>query len=285
MSATDLTFLELQTLVYRELKAPNTSEAYPLEWIKELLNEGYVDVFNEPKKNLYLREASVEFPSAADTYATGAGAAIGDVTVNVVDTTNFPNSGKFLAGQEWVSYTGKTATSFTGCTGINTPITSDIPIRAAYLLTSLASDIDEQQIRAVLIDGEPYDFHEDYRFFSNAERGELRWSLFDGRLILSLSSGVRKIYVQYFKKVTPMTLDAETPALLPNSFRRMLVFYAVGRAMLADDKRTGWEQYYQYNEQSPEKSSGLYFRWLRKLYAKYGRRIDSTRKWAGSVHD
>lgn len=37
-------------------------------------------------------------------------------TIPVVSTTNFPNAGAVLIGSEIITYTGKTATSFTGCT-------------------------------------------------------------------------------------------------------------------------------------------------------------------------
>lgn len=45
-------------------------------------------------------------------------------TINVVDTSSFPASGTILIDAEVISYTGKTATSFTGCTrgvGDSTP--------------------------------------------------------------------------------------------------------------------------------------------------------------------
>lgn len=38
-------------------------------------------------------------------------------TFNVVSTNDFPTSGTFAVGGQTVTYTGKTATSFTGCTG------------------------------------------------------------------------------------------------------------------------------------------------------------------------
>lgn len=48
------------------------------------------------------------------TTATGVNA-INSATVNVGDTTLFPASGSFIFGGAAVTYTGKTATSFTGC--------------------------------------------------------------------------------------------------------------------------------------------------------------------------
>lgn len=47
----------------------------------------------------------------------------GDATVNVVSTALFPASGTFLLGGVTVTYSGKTGTTFTGCTG--TPAASN----------------------------------------------------------------------------------------------------------------------------------------------------------------
>lgn len=37
-------------------------------------------------------------------------------TINVIDTTSFPSTGYIVIDSEIISYTGKTGTSFTGCT-------------------------------------------------------------------------------------------------------------------------------------------------------------------------
>ena len=45
-----------------------------------------------------------------------AGITNADTTIPVVSTTGFQNAGAFIIGSEVITYTGKTATSFTGCT-------------------------------------------------------------------------------------------------------------------------------------------------------------------------
>ena len=51
-------------------------------------------------------------------YSTTVSSAVGlnDTTINVVSTTGFSTAGALFIGAELVTYTGKTATSFTGCT-------------------------------------------------------------------------------------------------------------------------------------------------------------------------
>lgn len=51
-------------------------------------------------------------------YSTTVSSTVGlnDTTINVVSTTGFSTAGSLIIGAEIVTYTGKTATSFTGCT-------------------------------------------------------------------------------------------------------------------------------------------------------------------------
>ncbi|QPJ61705.1 MAG: hypothetical protein G3M70_07320 [Candidatus Nitronauta litoralis] len=44
----------------------------------------------------------------------------GDTTLDVRDTSKFPSAGSLLLGEDAITFTGKTATQFTGCSGINT---------------------------------------------------------------------------------------------------------------------------------------------------------------------
>ena len=62
-------------------------------------------------------------------------------TINVVDTTGFPTSGTLvIAGGEQVTYSGKTSTSFTGCTrGVNSSTAASHIVDTRVYLLSLAS--------------------------------------------------------------------------------------------------------------------------------------------------
>jgi len=54
-------------------------------------------------------------------------------TLPVADTTNFANAGAVLIGSEIISYTGKTATSFTGCTRGQYSSTAASHLSGAYV--------------------------------------------------------------------------------------------------------------------------------------------------------
>lgn len=71
-------------------------------------------------------------------------------TINVADTTGFPSTGTLLIDSEIITYSGKTLTSFTGCTrgtsqtlavdhGLDPTAVTPPPIKV-YLVTSLAGD-------------------------------------------------------------------------------------------------------------------------------------------------
>lgn len=55
-------------------------------------------------------------PYSAETELDG-GVTLPNATITVLDTTGFAASGRIYVGSQLVEYTGKTATTFTGCTG------------------------------------------------------------------------------------------------------------------------------------------------------------------------
>ena len=284
MTAINQDLSELRAKCLLELKSVSGSDAYPTALIDNKLNEAYLAIFNQPKRNIYLREGSVEFMSIADTPVTSL-ITVGDVTVNVVSAAAFPATGKVLIGEDIITYTGKTATSFTGCTGVGHTTTDNSLCRAVYPLATYLPDMDEQQIRAVLTNGIALEMFPFERFLTQNQFTFYKYTIFDSNLILPKYNASTRIMIEFFKELAPMTADVDTPSLIPNTFRQMLVYYAVGLILILDDKRTGWELYYNYNAQRPERSSGLYFEWLRNFYGKYSRRVDEDRKRGTSVYD
>lgn len=284
MSATDLSLSELRARAILELKTVTGSEAYSQTLIDMKINEGYQAVFNQPKKNVYVREDSAEFMTISDTSVNGTLNA-GDTVINVGSTTGYPTAGAILVGTDFVSYTGKTATTFTGCTGVGTTRSDGPTVRPCYPVNTYLTGVDEQQIRAILLQEQPLTYKAFDAFVSVYFSDAFKYTLFKGYLIFPQNRVTQRILVSFFKAIVPMTLDDDKPALIPNSFRPMLVYYAVGLILILDDERTGWDKYYKYNPQRPEKSEGLYFEWLRNFYAKYNRRVDQDIKRAGSVYD
>lgn len=270
------TLADLRAKVIAELRTVAGSRAYPTTLINNKLNEGYVAVFNQPKKNVYLREDSVEFMGIPDTQVNGNIVA-GASTIPCDNAINFPGQGTILIGGDFVDYAGTSPTAFLGCTGLTTSWNTSPTIRATYRIPDYATYIDEQQIRAVSVDNRPFTYMPFNRFLDPTYYNRYNfYSIFDNKIILPMGIMPNKVFISFFKEISLMTMDNETPALIPNVYRQMLVYYATGLLLIQDDKRTGWELYYNYNPQQPAKSSGLYFEWLRNFYGKYGRRIDAA---------
>jgi hypothetical protein len=284
MSATDLTLAELRAEVLLELKSVSTSQAYTATLIDKLLNEGYQAVYNQPKRNVYPREKTGEFMTIPDDSVDGTITA-GDTTVTLNDASNFPSSGRVLIGEDIVDYTGKSGNDLTGCTGVDQTRTDSPKVRFMYPISTYLSGIDEQQIRFILLNEQKYEPVSFEHMLNAFNYDTYKYAISEGYLILSTNTAAQRVMAQYFLALTPMSGDNDTPSLLPNTFRRMLVFYATGRALILDDERTGWDKYYNYNSQRPERSSGLFFEWLRNFYGKYSRRVDENIRHSRSVYD
>lgn len=66
----------------------------------------------------FAKVIEVELPSENTTIAAASnGQTLPQATINVVSTTGFPNSGSVKIQNQIIAYTGKTSTTFTGCTG------------------------------------------------------------------------------------------------------------------------------------------------------------------------
>lgn len=269
-----MTLQELETAVYVELKEGDRTsppENYPLSMITDFINEGYLDVFNQPNSQSYLREQIYTFQSAADT-SLSAAASAGDTTLTVVGTTNFESSGKVLLGNtDIVTYTGKTATALTGCTGVSVDHVNGAVVRHLH---SLPSGIDQQKI-TYLKGGNTTNeyFYVPYERFLSYNRTVYLFSILEGRILFSEGLGSDAMLLGYLQDTTEMVNTTDTPSLIPERFHKMLVFYAAGRALLQEQDDRG---YIYYNPDargiSGKPGAGLYYTWLHRFYAKYGRR-------------
>ena len=74
------------------------------------------------------------FTSTNDSTTLDGAALVGDTTITVQSTTGFPATGTILIGTEQITYTGTTATTFTGCTrGANGTTAAGYPTNTAVL--------------------------------------------------------------------------------------------------------------------------------------------------------
>jgi hypothetical protein len=245
----DITFLQLQNLVLRELKEPENlgSEAVPLDLVKDTINTLYAESFNDRRIKQSARENDISF-GVASSDATTADANIGDVTIYIGDTTTYLSAGKLLLNSDIITYTGKTATSFTGVTSLTTFIPVGTMVRQMYPLATLASDLDDEQIQYVHINGLPQQYMPYENLITAVNFYPNTYTIYKGNLIFSRQSYVATGNAQptcllvYTQKVTLLSGDSDKPALIPNSYRvPLLVYGSCWRIAAADAFKTSFD--------------------------------------------
>lgn len=269
----------MQAAVYTELKEGSVSsppENYPLAMMKDFINEGYFDVFNQPNAQPYLRETVYTFQGAADT-TLSSDVTAGDVTLSVASTTNFASTGQVLVdGVDIVTYTGKTATSLTGCTGTSVDHDSGKSVR---YLHAFPSDIEGLKVQYLKDANARIEYvYVPWETFLASPTYAFSFSIINGRLLLPAGATSRAYVLSYLSEPVEMSADDDTPSLIPDQFHKMLVFYATGRALLQEEDTRGYT-YFNPDARgiNGKPGAGLYFTWLHKFYAKFGRRTNMKR--------
>lgn len=264
----DMTFTQICSAVLTEYKEPVAgSNAVPLDVVEDAVNSVYMDIFNEPEDDTYLREANYEFPTIADGTLDGA-LAVGATTIVLESSDNFPNATRkiLINSREFAQYTGNTVATetLTGVTGIETTHDDGETVQVGYPLSSI-TDIDEQEINAVYVDGIKHEFKEPSVWLNVAGYQYGYYTIFDGYFFFPQTSSAQDVQVIYNKKLTLMTATSDKPTLIPGKFREaLLVSGAISRIGVRDDMRTGWDVH-----------QARYMRELKKFYAGLNNRIKS----------
>lgn len=188
----DMDFQALYNYVLRELHEPeNTgSEAVPLDLVKDTVNSVYAEVFNDQRMKPSARENDVSFLLANDT-TLATDAAAGDVSLVLTDSSSFRAAGKVLLLSEFADYTANNlTTTLSGVTGLTMPHEAGEVVRQLYPLSSIASDIDEEQIQYVDVNGIPQNVMGYERLISNINFCPNTYGVYKKHLIFSAQSTV-----------------------------------------------------------------------------------------------
>lgn len=250
--SSDLTFENLQNLVLRELKEPEStgSEAVPVELVKDTLNIVYAEVFNDQRMKQSARESDITFNYANDT-TLASDASAGAISLILTDSSTFRAAGKVLLLSEIADYTGNNSiTTLTGVTNLDVNHYAGEIVRQLYPLSSIASTIDSESIQYVNINGIPQQYmpYEDvvtsFNFYPNS------YTVYKGHLLFSPQStsgsnaGQRNVFMVFTEKVSPMSNASDKPTLIPNEFRVPVLVYGVCYKLAASDAfRTSWDWY------------------------------------------
>jgi len=249
--SSDIDFVNLQNLTLRELREPEAtgSEAVPVELVKDMINTVYAEAFNDQRMKQSAREKDISFNLANDTTLVSDVLA-GAVTLPLSDSTTFRTAGKVLLESEIADYTGNTiiTNTLTGVTNIDINHLSGEVVRQMYPLSSIASDIEAEQIQYLDVNGIPQQYisYENLitatRFYPNS------YAVYKGHIIFSRQSTtggttvLPKVLMIYTQKVTPLSMTTDKPSLIPNSWRIPILVYGAAMKIAASDAfRTSWD--------------------------------------------
>ena len=122
------TLATLRTIFYDILREEQDSSAYPLTLTDLLLNAAQQKIcfwqITNPFTHTAIRKGRLEFIQTDKFYSNiastslSADTTVGATTLTVSDTTNFSSTGVLYIAGNIVTYTGKTSTTFTWCSGV-----------------------------------------------------------------------------------------------------------------------------------------------------------------------
>lgn len=108
-------------------------------------------------KGRFDKDYYIDFPPIPNVSTTlDEAVTSGDVTITVVSTNGFPSSGIIGISDSKITYTGKTATTFTGCTGVDEDI-DDATYVYPYVFEASNTDQGNEPEYTVLAPGIDYD--------------------------------------------------------------------------------------------------------------------------------
>lgn len=238
---------DIASAVLQEYHEPVTgSTEMPLDLVYDKINIIYLELFNSPIDLSYYRESRFTFITIQDQ-TLFADSVVGATSVQITDSTTWPNATRsiLLSDREFDIYTANTVAApgtLSGLTALAAPHTAGDPVRISYPLSNI-SDIDEQELNRLFVDGIPYDFEKPEIFFTVTQSHAFRFTVFQSNLWLPTSVGdSRDATLIYQKKVVPMTDVAAKPTLIPPKWRPgLLVSGAISRLGVRDEMRTGWD--------------------------------------------
>lgn len=245
--SSDISFVNLVGVVLQQLHEPSTgSEAVPTDLVEDTINEVYAEVFNDGRIKQSSRENSITFGLADDTTLNGAlSAGASSITLN--DSSTWQSSGAVLLQSDIAAYTTNAANVLGTVTGVDIAHQDGEIARQLYLLSTIASDIDAEQIQYIDINGIPQAYMGYENLINNINYVPNSYSVFKGYLMFSRTSvgasGTQgKVMMIYSQKVTPLSADADKPTLIQNQYRIPLLAYGACMKIAASDSmRTTWD--------------------------------------------
>jgi hypothetical protein len=231
------TLQQLRDATYNILNENQDSTTYPSSLVDTMINMAELKICNGSVTKYssweVLEPGALPFLYATEIYSTvldislATATTIGATTLTVNTTANYPTSGTLWIEQNIVTYTGKTPTTFTGCSWVEFPFTAGTSIS---LLFSMPTDymnavrvtydrrfqLDYKDYRNLFLDMKSFKSTARNNYFNDGyDYGQSRvpcYTIIQGQYLLpvNINSSARPIVLQYNKLPTLMTLAANT---------------------------------------------------------------------------
>lgn len=134
--------------------------------------------------------------------------------LGVNDTTNFSATGKILCRNNIITYTGKTPTSFTGCTGIQSDLNGWDKVSQLFTLPT-----DYWKPFMMKYTGQTQDTFIDFKDFRDPEQGFTNYYIIGDstQQALYIKGDAGRYWLFYYTTVADMVADAD-PCILPDDY-------------------------------------------------------------------
>lgn len=262
-----ITLAQLRTKAYAILREEEDSSAYSYTLIDDLLNTAQQKICSGLVINPLTKEElkkwqlpflnTTQFYSSVSPTHTTADLTAWAVTIDVTDTTNFWTTWVLYISWDIITYTGKTATSFTGCDWVWYAHKSWADVDQVFSLPSdYMSAINVIWDNKIQLDYKPFD---DIFKYLNSIKGNNYarndatslyespykiapfYTIMDGKylIIFNLSNNARSIRLKYEKQPTEMVLATDTAIIDSDIYAKSTIPYlAVGETMF-----NRWEEW------------------------------------------
>ena len=237
----DMTFTEICSAVLTEYKEPVAgSSAVPLDFVEDMVNTVYFDIFNKPELRSYRREDEHTFPTFENQLIADAGISIGDITVDLDDSSEWPATGTACINKsDFFAYTANDlATELSGVTGVQVDHDGGERVELGY---DLPTTIDEQLLKSVAVTGLLYNFIPPSQYFTVMGVYGRTYTILEKKFYSSISTA-STVNMIFEAKLTALSAVGDKPAMLDGKWRpSLLVSGVIQRIGVRDDMRTGWD--------------------------------------------
>jgi hypothetical protein len=248
-----VTLSQLRTKAYAILREEEDSSAYPYTLIDDLLNTAQLKICSwlviNPLTKEELKKWQLPFLNSTQFYSSVSPAFVAiEPTVwatdlEVSDTTKFSNTWVLFIWWDIITYTGKTATSFTGCAWIWYAHKSWTDVSQVFSVPSnFMSAINVIRDNKIQLDYKPFDDIFEYlnsikgNNYSRSDKTSAYespyriapfYTIMDGQylMIFNMSTAGNSIRLRYEKQPTEMTLPADTAIIDNDMYAKSTIPY------------------------------------------------------------